>query len=187
MRTTLMPIASFKCIVASAIVLAGANVSCGGMNIVSPPQVASNELYITSTTDFAHAIEYQFVIKKEKAEHLPKWSPTEKIPLAPDKAAIIALKWYKTSYPEARTVQILGISIDVIQETERSHWCFSFVISTTDEAEIKRLGHAIPIAIVLLDGTVVEPKAIGACRDYTPEPPNKASEPSVAPAPQVQR
>lgn len=159
------------------------NISYAEISIISSPQIEPDELYITSTTDFAHSTEYQFCIKKDKANHLPKWSPIEELPLATHEAARVATTWYRAKYPEAKTAQIQSVSIQSLQETDKSHWYFSFFISTTDEAELKALGYAIPIAIVLFDGTVVDPKAIGACKSFMPIPRSNTVKPFTSESP----
>ena len=138
---------------------------------VPSPQVSSNELYITSTTDFAHAAAYQFAISKEKTLHLPKWSPDQELPFSAHAAAGIATAWYRSKYPEARTAQIQSLSIQSIQETDQSHWYYCFFLICANESERLALSNAIPIAIVLFDGSVVEPRAIGAGMDSMPTPP----------------
>ena len=129
--------------------------------------------YITSTFNIVQKIEIDYAISRERLAAQPDWSPTNRdIPLQPQQAAAIALKWYRARYPAvAKSISISSIGLQAIPLTDYRKWHYTVSSDFPDDAHPK-LPDGVIYAVVLLDGTVVEPQVNPNPPRWMPRPPN---------------
>lgn len=120
----------------------------------------TNQFYLTTTSGCDEKIELDFAISRERLAAQPDWSPTNcDIPLQPQQAAAIALKCYRAKYPAvADSISVTSLSLQAIQLTDFHKWHYTVVFYFRDDAAKKLPNDVVSIAVVLLDGTIVEPQ-----------------------------
>jgi len=120
----------------------------------------SKQYYISSTSGQDHEIKLDYGISADRMRQQPDWSPLQAtIPLQPQQAAQIGLKWFREKYPEvSKSSSVSMIMLEAIQLTEFKKWHYSIAIHLTDNAYKLLPRDGVQFVHVLLDGTIVEPQ-----------------------------
>jgi hypothetical protein len=131
------------------------------------PAQEDKDYYITSTNGRGPSgsdkeLHFDFSISSERLAAQPDWSPTfTSIPLQPQQAAQAALAWYRAKYPSVDSlVSVTHLSLSTISLTGSRKWHYSVIFSVPSDARKTLPEEAVSVAVVLLDGTVVEPHSV---------------------------
>lgn len=137
----------------------------------------AHQHYITATINTEKKIEIEYAISRERLAAQQDWTPTDHdIPVQPQRAAAIALKWFHARYPfVAKSISISSIALQAIPLTDYHKWHYTVSIDFPDDAHPK-MADGVFQAVVLLDGTIVEPQV-------NPNPPRWMPRPFPNPLP----
>ena len=124
--------------------------------VVTMAKEGCDTIYLREMGD-ANGTYYKFATTSDVVLKLPSWDPSkEQLPLAITDALAIAKKWCLVSHPKFDDVVLGGIEIEPIGwTTAKDKWFFIFSFDPIIDGQ--RL-YGQFYAVVLMDGTVVEPK-----------------------------
>jgi len=117
-----------------------------------------SQVDLFSYTD-ADGVSEKFVITPGRAEKIPKWEPARTPPpLSLEQAVAVADTWLKKKYPDVKAFSISRITIAELspRPTYANRWYYELDFDAIVGG--KRGGGSRFMAVVLFDGSVVEPK-----------------------------
>ena len=121
-----------------------------------------NEIIIHGSGDGENM--YQWAVSADRLLAQPQWTPSsDTLPLPVNKAIEIAEGWLKTKAPEIKSfavssIEIAGPYLQPSLSQDRWYYKISFLPIIGGQRMKQMLGAAMFTAVVLFDGTIVEPR-----------------------------
>jgi hypothetical protein len=121
-----------------------------------------NEMIIYGSGDGENM--YQWAVSADRLSAQPQWTPSsDTLPLPVNKAVEIAEGWIKSKTPEIKSLSVSSIEIagpELLPSVSQDRWYYkiSFLPIIGGQRMRAARGMAVFTAVVLFDGTVVEPR-----------------------------